>query len=127
VQFEGKDVIDIISKGYPDIRRIINVLQENTIDGKLTGSKMDSSEDLYKKILQLMLEQDIEQVREELRSNFIPYENLYEYLYNNAGEFKEPGGAILNIGRFLYQDSTVANREINFMTMCVQMIYEKII
>jgi hypothetical protein len=26
-------MMDIVQKGYPDIRRTINVLQENTIDG----------------------------------------------------------------------------------------------
>ncbi len=127
VQFDSKDMIDIIQKCYPDVRKTINVLQENTIDGKLTGSKLDSSEDVFKAILGYMIEQDIEKVREELRSNYIPYPELYAYLYDNAGEFKQPGGAILNIGQFLYQDTTVANKEINFMTMVVKMIYEQIL
>lgn len=127
VNFDPKVVIEIIQKGYPDIRKIINVLQENTLNHELVSSRMDSSEEIFEKILKFMLKQDIENVREELRSNYIPYEHLYEYLYNNAGEFKEPGGAILNIGRFLYQDSTIANKEINFMTMVVNMIYEKVV
>jgi DNA polymerase III delta prime subunit len=127
VKFDPKTMIEIVKKGYPDIRRIINVLQENTIDGKLVGSKMDSSEELYNKILNLMMKKDIEQVREELRSNFIPYEHLYEYLYDNAGEFKQPGAAILLIGKYLYQNTTIANKEINFMTMVVDMIYEKVV
>lgn len=127
VQFDGSNMNDIILKCYPDIRRTINVLQENTIDGKLIGSKLDSSEDTFKLILNKMIEQDVEAVREELRSNYIPYPELYAYLYENAGEFKEPGGAILNIGKFLYQDTTIANKEINFMTMVVNMIYEKIL
>jgi DNA polymerase III delta prime subunit len=127
VKFDPKHMMDIIQKGYPDIRRIINVLQENTIDGNLIGSKMDSSEELWNKILKLILKQDIEQVRVELKSNFIPYEHLYEYLYDNAGEFKQPGAAILLIGKYLYQDSTVANREINFMSMVMEMIYEKVV
>lgn len=127
VEFDPQHMMEIIQKGYPDIRRIINVLQENTIDGKLIGSKMDSSEDLYEKILRDMIKGDVESVREELRSNFIPYENLYEYLYDNAGEFKQPGLAILLIAKHLYQDSTVANREINFMALAVDMIYKEVV
>lgn len=127
VDFDPKVMMEIIMKCYPDIRRTINVLQENTIDGKLIGSKMDSSEDVFRLILDKMLVQDVEAVREELRSNYIPYPELYAYLYDNAGEFKQPGGAILNIGQFLYQDTTIANKEINFMTMVVKMIYEKIL
>ena len=127
VKFEPSTMIDIIHKCYPDIRRTINVLQENTVDGKLIGSRVDSSEETFDKILKFMLKQDIEAVREELRSNYIPYEFLYEYLYENAGEFKQPGAAILLIGKYLYQDTTIANKEINFMTMVVDFIYEKVI
>jgi DNA polymerase III delta prime subunit len=127
VDFDPKIMMEIIKKGYPDIRRIINVLQENTIDGKLIGSKMDSSEDLYESILQMMIKQDFEGIREELRSNFIPYEHLYEHLYNNAGEFRQPGAAILLIGKHLYQNATVSNLEINFMAMFMDMIYQKVV
>lgn len=127
VKFEAPTMIDIINKCYPDIRRTINVLQENVVDKKLIGSRVDSSEELFEKIMKFMLKQDIEAVREELRSNYIPYPELYAYLYENAGEFKQPGAAILLIGKYLFQDTTIANKEINFMTMVVDMIYEKVL
>lgn len=127
VKFESKDVIDIINKCFPDIRGTIEVLQANVIDGKLVGSKVFANEELFEKILDYILKSDIEKVREELRSNYIQYEYLYEYLYNEAGRFSQPGKAILNIGKFLYQDSTIVNKEINFITMVVSMIYEKVI
>lgn len=130
VKFDGKDMLDIVSKCYPDIRKTINVLQENTIDGKLTGSKVDSSEEIFEKIMKLTIEQDIEAIREELRSNYIPYPELYTHFYNNAGEFKQPGAAILLIGEYLYKDIAMGNdmlKEINFMTMVVDFIYGKIV
>ena len=127
VKFDPKIMIDIVKKCYPDIRRTINVLQENTVNGELIGSRVDSSEEVFEKIFECMKKQDLDGVREELRSNYIPYEYLYEFLYENAGGFKQPGAAILLIGQFLFQDSTVANREINFMAMYMQMLLEKII
>jgi replication factor C small subunit len=127
VKYESKDVLEIIKKTYPDIRRTINVLQENVVDGKLTGSRVFASEALFEKIFTLILKGDIEAVREELKSNYIPYPQLYEFIYERAGEFKQPGGAILLIGKYLFQDMSIANKEINFMTMIVDMIYEKVI
>lgn len=127
VKFENKDVLEIIKKCYPDIRKTINVLQENVVNGKLTGSRVYASEALFEKIFAMILKGDIEAVREELKSNYIPYVELYEYLYENAGQFKQPGGAILSIGEHLYRDQTVAIKEINFMHMLVEMIYDKII
>ena len=127
VKFDNKDVLEIIQKTYPDVRKCINVLQENVIDGKLTGSRVFASEVLFEKIFKMILAKDIEGVRGELRSNYIPYDELYSFLYENAGEFEQPGAAILLIGKYLYQDTTVAIKEINFMTMLVEMIYDKVI
>jgi DNA polymerase III delta prime subunit len=127
VKFDPKVMLEIIKKTYPDIRRCINVLQENVVDGKLVGSRVHASEVLFEKILALILKGDIEAVREELKSNYIPYPQLYEFLYEHAGDFKQPGGAILLIGEFLFKDMTIANKEINFMTMVVEMMYDKII
>jgi replication factor C small subunit len=127
IKYDSKHVLDIITKCYPDIRKTINVLQENTIDGKLVGSSISASEDVFKKILNLMLKQDVDGVREELKSNYIPYAELYEFLYENAGEFKQPGAAIILIGEALRWDTTVAIKEINFMTMFMDMIYDKVI
>jgi DNA polymerase III delta prime subunit len=127
VKYETKDVLEIIKKCYPDVRRTINVLQENVVDGELTGSRVYASEILFEKILKLILKGDVEAVREELKSNYIPYELLYEFLYNNAGEFREPGGAILKIGEFLYKDSTIAIKEINFIAFVCELIYGKIV
>ena len=127
VKYDSKTVLDIIQKCYPDIRKTINVLQGNTINGKLVGSSISASEEVFKKILQLALKQDLDGIREELRSNYIPYPELYQYFYENAGEFKQPGAAILLIGKYMYQDVSISIKEINFMTMIVDMLYGKII
>jgi replication factor C small subunit len=127
VEFVAKDVIDIVQKTYPDVRKCINVLQENTINNVLTGSRIHASEDLFQKIFELSLKGEIEEVREELKSNYVPYPELYEFFYERAGEFKQPGLAILAIGEYLYRDVTMTNKEINFMTMIVDMMYQKVI
>ena len=127
IKLDPKTMTEIIKKCYPDIRKTINVLQENTVDGKLIGSSLSASEDVFRKILNLILKKDMDGVREELKSNYIPYPELYQFLYENAGEFAQPGGAILMIGKALRWDTTVAIKEINFMEMFVDMLYEKVI
>lgn len=127
VKYETKDVLEIIKKCYPDIRKTINVLQENVVEGKLTGSRVYASEVLFEKILKLILKGEVESIREELKSNYIPYPEMYEYMYENAGEFKQPGAAILSIGEHLYRDTTMPIKEINFIRMIVDMIYNKVI
>ena len=127
VKYKAEDVITIVQKCYPDIRKTIEVLQLNTINKVLVGAKLSASEDVWKKILMLMLKQDVESVRKELKSNYIDYPDLFKYLYENAGEFKEPGGAILLVGEHLNRNTFYPIKEINFMQMFVQMIFQKVV
>jgi DNA polymerase III delta prime subunit len=127
IKFEKKTLLSIIKKCYPDIRKTVWAIQENSINGKLIGDTIHASEALWKDILDRILARDAEHVRNLLRSNYVDYVALYEYLYNNAGEFNEPGGAILLIGDHLISDSNVAIKEINFMHMIIQMILQKVV
>ena len=68
------------------------------------------------------MKKDIDSVRKVLKSNYIDYPDLYTYLYENVGEFKSPGDAILSIGDHLRYNSSHTVREINFVHMVVGMI-----
>lgn len=127
IKFEGKDVMDIVKKCYPDIRKTIWSLHENVIDGKLTGSMISATEALNKKIFKLLITQEIDEVRKELRGNYIDYPDLYFYCYENAGRFKKPGNAVLEIGEHLNRHSQYPIPEINFMRMVMSMIYQQIV
>ena len=127
IKFEGKDVLDIVRKCYPDIRKTILALQGNCIDGELTGSMISLTEGINKKLLQLTIDKDIEELRKELRANYVDYPDLYSYLYENAGDFKQPGKAILEIGEHLFRHVRYPIPEINFMRMVMSMIYQQIV
>jgi replication factor C small subunit len=127
VEYKAKDVADICKKCYPDIRRTVEVLHENTFDGNLTGSSLSMNEDLWNKILDLIKKKDVDDIRKELKSNYIDYPDLYKFLYENVGVFKQPGAAVLEIGEHLHRHSTYPIPEINFMRMVMSFIYQKII
>ena len=122
VKYDKKVLLSIVKKCYPDIRKTIWSLQENSVSGKLVGDRVSSSEDLWKKILDGIIKKDIESVRKVLKSNYIDYPDLYTYLYENVGEFKSPGDAILSIGDHLRYNSSHTIKEINFVHMVVGMI-----
>jgi DNA polymerase III delta prime subunit len=127
IEFDGKDVLDIVKKCYPDIRKTIWALHENVIDGKLSGSMISATEALNKKLLQLVIDKDIEELRKELRGNYVDYVELYYYCYENAGMYKKPGQAILEIGEHLNRHGRYPVPEINFMRMVMSMMYQKIV
>lgn len=127
IKFEGKDVMDIVKKCYPDIRKTIWALQENSIKGKLTGSMISATEALNKKILKLVIDKDVDEIRKEIRANYVDYTDLYYYFYENAGKFKKPGNAVLEIGEHLYRHVRYPVPEINFMRMVMSMMYQQIV
>ena len=80
IKYEGKDVINIVEKCYPDIRKTVWSLQENAIDGKLISTNTYSSEDVFIEILKNMKSKDPNLVRSTLKNNYINYIQLYEFI-----------------------------------------------
>lgn len=127
IKYDNKLLISVIKQCYPDIRKTISTLQDNTFDGELKSDSITITEKLFNKIMKSIVNKDLDTLRTDLRSNYIDYIRLYEFLFENAGAFKSPGGAILSIGDHLRWHKEHANKEINFMHMVMQMIWEKIV
>ncbi|HRR48710.1 MAG TPA: AAA family ATPase [Bacteroidales bacterium] len=119
---DNKQIISIIKQLYPDIRKIIHTLQLNTIDGKIDNIKADEVSEVHAQIFKAACEKNVDEIRKLLRAHSINYPDLYLYFYEKAGTMKSPGDVILAVGEYLYRDSLVANKEINFMTMVVSLI-----
>jgi DNA polymerase III delta prime subunit len=111
-------VLDVVKKMYPDIRSTINTLQLNTIDGRITNVKLENINGIYESLMKMIKNMDLDGIRKTLRSNTINYTELYQYLFDNVGNFKSPGDAIIEIAEAMYRDSIVAIKEINFIS-CV--------
>lgn len=135
VQYNKKTVVELVKmvwKRKPDIRKAIITLQDNVIDGVLRDNiVLSSSEAIYGDILDAMKTGDPEAIRTILKSHQIDYTGLYRFLYEmlmiEDEVFKKDGEAILLVGKHDYQDNLVANREINFMTMYFEMLMKGVV
>jgi replication factor C subunit 2/4 len=125
IKYNPKKLAQIIKKCYPDIRKTIWALQENSIDGELKSIEVYSSESVFKEIVNAMLAKDVGKTRQMLRDNWILYPQLYDYLYDNSNLFPSQGGAILKIGD--HCKNAVLNEEINFMHMFMEMMRDGVI
>jgi DNA polymerase III delta prime subunit len=117
----NKDVlVKIIKKFHPDMRKLINTLKLSVTGNKLEHMITSSYEDKYKDILNFTITQDIDAMRKILRTYQIPFDELYEYLFENLpghDKIKSPGDAIIEISEAMYRDYFVINKEINFLGM----------
>ncbi len=129
VKFTLEQLEGYVSVGYPDIRKIINLLQQNTIDGKLLPLNQTETGDYKFKLLELIETGDwigarklaCEQVSAE------EWEETFKFLYENLD--KSPSftqrdkweAGIVIIADHLYKHSLVADPEINAAAMFIRL------
>jgi len=111
-------VINIIKKLYPDIRKIIGTLQSNVNNGVIDDVSFNTQSDVYQKVFDYMLKNDVENVRKILKG-YIDYTELYGFMYkqimDDPDTVKLPAEFILETGKYLYRNEIVLIKEINFM------------
>jgi DNA polymerase III delta prime subunit len=116
---------------YPDIRKIINALQQNTVNGQLTNpnSTEDDSADYQFKLLDLIEAGDMRAMRKLICENVQreEYDGVYRFLYENihkAKQFKNTDAyetAIVTLASYLYKNSICADPEINFAACAIEL------
>jgi len=122
------DTLDIyINAFYPDMRKCINELQLNTVNGKLiVPDSNDGSTDYKLEIVALFKEKKYLEARKLICSQITieEYEDVYKFMYQNT-QFWDDGDpikekqVIIAISEGLANHALVANPEINLSaTLC---------
>jgi len=133
VTFDMNDLAAIINSSYPDIRRILNTCQRQSINGELKLDKQSLIEANYmNKVIEILASNDdkknkFQNVRQLLADSQVKdFSSLYRFLYDNLDSFATGhlAGAILIIAEAQYKDSLVVDKEINVMSMFVQLLNE---
>lgn len=125
------DLLDkYVSVGYPDIRKIVNLVQQYTVDGKLQPLTTQGESGDYKfELLDLIQLDEWTKVRELVCINVSgeEWEYVYRFLYDNLNKspkFKtrenwESG--IVIIAEYLAKHALIADPEINFAACMIQL------
>ena len=129
VDFNITTLEKYIRVGYPDVRKIINLLQQNTIAKSLRDSSNVSGATDYKFQLFEMVETGNWKGARTLLCNKISndeWENVYTFLYHNmdkCNEFsdQQKDSAIVVIADYLYKHAFVADVNINGAAMFIQL------
>jgi replication factor C small subunit len=114
---------------YPDLRKAINAMQQNSIDGKLQSPTSDSgsSSDVMIKMVDLFKAGNITAAREYICENadYNDYPEIYRFLYRNLNLFgdtvEQREDCILVIRDGIVKDSFCADREICLAGTLIQL------
>jgi replication factor C small subunit len=131
IKYDLKNVADIISSYYPDIRRILNTCQLQSAKGELKVDHQIMVESDFKtKLVDLLKANDDKRnmfmnIRQAVADNRLnDYSEMYSMLYDRVDEYAAGNTAnvILTIAEGLSKDALVVDKEIVFMSTIIQIL-----
>lgn len=109
-----------------DIRKAINMMQFNVVDGVLQIDKKQIEDNDYKfKILKFLNEKNLTAIRELVDANMIQdYTDIYKFLVDRKQDITvcDPDDAHLIIAEFLYRSALVADQWVNFSACMLEIM-----
>lgn len=129
IGYEIPDIGHLVSKYYPDIRKMLNTLQSSIIDGKVTlDDSLLVSSNYMNSVLEGLKNNDFKGIRQIIADSGVDdYDELFRFLYENASEYlpgKEGTVAIL-VNEHLYKANFRIDKEINLMSLIQNLINNK--
>lgn len=131
IQYAMNDIASVVKDLYPDIRKIVNFLQQSSTSGalKLVATQSANIDLKNKLILSLKNCKNNPKAFNEIRqlvndSGIKMFEELYTELYDRAEEFA-PGkeiNVIIEVSESIYQSAMVVDKEITFMACIAKLI-----
>ena len=126
INYELNDLVLVVNKHYPDVRKILNTCQVNTVEGKLTIDKSliasNSYTDAILKELKSANKSSFKNIRQILAdSNLSDFDEIYRFLYDNLDEYAKYGVQqamiIIEIENYMYHANFRIDKEINVMAL----------
>jgi len=129
IDYDQKVLVEIISKHFPDFRRVLNECQRYAVGGKIDAGILASFSDIsVDELIKYLKEKNFTEVRKWVVSNLDNDANLilrrvYDSCYNHLTPQTIPA-AVLVIAKYLYQSSFVADQEINLLAALTEIMCE---
>ena len=134
IHYTLEDLVLVVNKHYPDVRKILNTCQVNTIHGEansflkidktvLTGGYKDGllkelkspSKDSFKNIRQILAD-----------SNLDDFEDVYRFMYDTLDEYGNndlsKAMIIIEIENYMYHANFRIDKEINIMALLASVL-----
>jgi DNA polymerase III delta prime subunit len=127
VEFDPKVVAELVTKHFPDYRRILNELQRYSVSGKIdSGILVNMSQESFKGLIKLMKDKDFGEVRKWVAKNSDAETTaLFRELYDNATTNMDGNSIpqmILILADYQYKAAFVADHELNIMAALTEIM-----
>jgi hypothetical protein len=120
-------VAELISKHFPDYRRVLNELQRYSVSGKIdSGVLVNVGEESYAALVKSLKAKAFNEVRTWVGKNSdIESTELFRKLYDKSIDLMEPASVpqlVLILAEYQFKAAFVADREINTMAALTEIM-----
>jgi len=129
VQFDQKVVAEVVSKHFPDFRRVLNELQRYAVSGQIdSGILVNMSDESFNSLIKSLKDKNYKEVRMWVAQNSDMGTNqLFRSLYDKSSELLEPSTIpqlVLILADYQYKAAFVADIELNIMAAMTEVMVQ---
>ena len=126
IEFDKKVVAELVTKHFPDFRRVINELQRYSQLGKIDVGVLAQVADIsITEIVKYIKDKDFGAVRKWVATNEIDPTTFFRKLYDNLYDFLKPHSipqVILILADYQYKQAFVVDQEINIVACLIRIM-----
>jgi DNA polymerase III delta prime subunit len=127
IEFDPKVVAELITKHFPDYRRILNELQRYSVSGKIdSGILVNMSQESFKELVKLLKDKNFTDVRKWVaKQSDMDTTTLFRELYDQATANMVEGSIpqlVLTLADYQYKAAFVADHELNIMAALTEIM-----
>jgi DNA polymerase III delta prime subunit len=129
VKYDKEVVAAIISKHFPDNRRVLNELQRFSISGVIDKGALGAVADVQlKDLIKSLKEKDFASARKWVTQNLDnDPTKIYRKIYDGLYELLKPNSVpqlVLHLAKYQYQSAFVADHEINMIACMTEIMVD---
>jgi DNA polymerase III delta prime subunit len=129
VEFDQKVVAELITKHFPDYRRILNELQRYAVSGRIdTGILLNVSDESFKELFGLLKDKKFIEIRKWVGKNAdLGTAHIFRGVYDKASDSMDLSSIpqlVVTLADYQYKSAFVADQEINLMAALTEIMVQ---
>jgi len=126
IEFEVDDLEKVVEAGYPDVRKVLQLLEAGSKSGKLAIQGEGAVEDWKLSLIQLLDTSNLRDARKVVceKSSKEELQSVYSFLYANihkCKKIKDQDQAIILIADYMFKHAFAADPEINVAALFIEL------
>jgi DNA polymerase III delta prime subunit len=129
IAYDQKVLVELVSKHFPDFRRVLNECQRYSVSGKIDAGILATFSDVaVNELVKNLKEKNFPEVRKWVVSNMdndttVLMRRIYDACYTSLENNSVPA-AVLVLAKYQYQAAFVADQEINMLACLTELMVE---